>query len=236
MGELFLHDLMFIEKRLERLEKDLKKKNDKKVLSEQNVMQQFKNHLEEDKPLSSIEISEEDEKLILSYPFLTRKKILILLNVDDVQSANGLVEKIKNAFAHLQAFVVPVSAQMELEIAVLETEEEKKEFMSEMGITETALNGLSKAAMTSLGLMSFFTVGSDEVKQWLVRIGSSAPVAAGVIHSDIQRGFIRAEVMKYDDLIDLGSEDEVKKAGKFYIMGKDYIVEDADIISFRFNV
>jgi len=108
--------------------------------------------------------------------------------------------------------------------------------MADAGIKEPALNQLSALAMRTLGLMSFFTVGKDEVRQWQIRTGSTAPIAAGAIHSDIQRGFIRAEVMKYKDLIELGTEDELKKAGKFYVMGKEYIVEDGDIINFRFNV
>jgi ribosome-binding ATPase YchF (GTP1/OBG family) len=108
--------------------------------------------------------------------------------------------------------------------------------MADAGITESALMQLSTLAMKSLGLMSFFTVGTDEVKQWLVKQASTAPEAAGAIHSDIQRGFIRAEVMKYNDLMDLKSEEALKKAGKFYTMGKDYVVEDGDIMNFRFNV
>jgi ribosome-binding ATPase YchF (GTP1/OBG family) len=146
------------------------------------------------------------------------------------------MEALKKQCADMDMDIMQVPVKLEGEIALLDSEEERREFMADAGITESALVLLSRLAMKSLGLMSFFTVGKDEVRQWLIKLNTPAPEAAGAIHSDIQRGFIRAEVMKYNDLLELGSEDALKKAGKFHVMGKDYIVEDGDIINFRFNV
>ena len=129
-----------------------------------------------------------------------------------------------------------VSAKVESEIALLDSEEERQDFLRDLGIEEPALGVLAKLCLKALGRVSFFTVGKDEVHQWLVRVNSPAPVAAGAIHSDLQKGFIRAEVIKYDELIAHGSEAELKKAGKLYVQGKDYIVVDGDILNIRFNI
>ena len=129
-----------------------------------------------------------------------------------------------------------VCAQVESEIVLLDSEQEKAEFLEDLGIEEPALGILTRLCLKALGLISFFTVGKDEVRQWLVRRNSPAPAAAGVIHSDLQRGFIRAEVMKYDELMEYGSEAELKKVGKMYLQGKDYIVTDGDIVNIRFKV
>ncbi len=129
-----------------------------------------------------------------------------------------------------------VSAKVEAEIALLDTQEEKDEFLEDLGIKQTALESLTKLCLKSLNLISFFTVGKDEVRQWLVRNGSKAPTAAGVIHSDLERGFIRAEVFKYAELMEAGSEAELKKGGKINVEGKDYPVEDGDILNIRFSV
>ena len=129
-----------------------------------------------------------------------------------------------------------VSAKVEAEIAALDSEEERKAFLSDLGIAEPAINILTGLLLKTLNLISFFTVGPDEVRQWTVKAGSSAPEAAGAIHTDLQKGFIRAEVMKFKDLNELGAEDKVKAGGKYYLKGKDYIVEDGDILSIRFNV
>ncbi len=235
--ELILHDLIFIEKRLEKLVKESKKKDEKKTREEGKLLLRFKEHLENDQTLRTLDLDEESKKIISSYPFLTIKKLLVVLNVDDAKTAdkqllNSIAEKYK---AH-QIDIMQVPAKMELEISSLENEDDRTEYMQELGIEEPALNSLSSLAMKSLDLISFFTVGKDEVKQWLVRDKSLAPEAAGVIHSDIQRGFIRAEVMKYQDIAEQGDEEKVKKLGKLNTMGKDYTVQDGDIINFRFNV
>ncbi|MCL1833026.1 MAG: YchF family ATPase [Leptospirales bacterium] len=236
-SELILHDLIFIEKRFERIENSRKKKSDAKLDQEEELLNRMKSHLENDLHLRTFALNEEECRLISGYPFITAKEMLIALNVDDKKIGDrSLIEKIRANLGPLSMEVMQVSAKLEGEIFSLDSEEEKLEFMADAGITEPALNQLSELSMKVLGLISFFTVGKDEVRQWLIKKGSPAPVAAGAIHSDIQKGFIRAEVMKYGDLMELGSEDELKKSGKFYVMGKEYIVEEGDIINFRFNV
>ena len=236
-SELIFHDLIFIEKRQERIEKSRKSKADKNLEIEEELLLRMKAHLEKEQPLRIFEVSPEEDRIIASYPFITRMKMLLVLNVsDDHAGDNKLLSQFETRYKPMGIDVMQVSARMEREIASLESESEKKEFMEAMGITDPALNVLSRLAMKSLGLMSFFTVGKDEVRQWLIRQGSTAPVAAGAINTDIQRGFIRAEVMKYADMLEYGSEEALKKAGKFLLMGKEYIVEDGDIVHFRFNV
>lgn len=236
-NELVLHDLIFIEKRQERIEKSRRAKTDKTLDIEDELLVRMKSHLEKELPLRTFELSSDEEKIVASYPFITRMKMLLVLNVSDDQAADDkLLSMFKEKYNGTGIDVMRVSVRVEREIESLESESEKKEFMEAMGITDPALNVLSRLAMKSLGLMSFFTVGKDEVRQWLIRQGSTAPVAAGAIHTDIQRGFIRAEVMKYADMLEYGSEEALKKAGKFLLMGKDYIVEDGDIVHFRFNV
>ena len=236
-AELIMHDLIFIEKRFERIENSRKKKAEKQLDIEEALLQKMKSHLEEDLHLRTFKLDEEQQKLIAGYPFITRKEMLVVLNVgDSLLGDKSLMESVKKSLEKLKIEVMQVSAKLEAEIASLDSEEEKREFMDDAGIEDDALSTLSLLSMKTLGLISFFTVGKDEVRQWQIRKNSSAPEAAGAIHSDIQRGFIRAEVMKYDDLIELGSEEELKKAGKFHVMGKEYIVADGDIINFRFNV
>lgn len=238
-SELLLHDLLFIEKRMERIEKSSqsKRKGDKEIADEIRLLEKFREHLEKDLHLRTLETSPEEEKIIASYPFLTRKKMLVALNVGDENSGNSKVpEELWKKYSSLNLDIMQVSAKLEREISELDSPEEREEFMKEAGISEPALNRLSQLSMKSLGLISFFTVGKDEVRQWLVRNGAMAPEAGGVIHSDIERGFIRAEVMKYEDLIEQGSEEALKKSGKFYLHGKDYTVIDGDIVHYRFNV
>lgn len=236
-SELIMHDLIFIEKRFERIETARKRKAEAKLDIEEELLNRMKNHLEADRHLRSFSLTDEEKKILSGYPFITAKEILVVLNVSDKAIRDtALIDKVKKMLAPAGIEVMQVSAKLEAEISALDSDEERKEFMADAGITEPALNTLSFLAMKTLGLISFFTVGKDEVRQWQIHAGSSAPEAAGAIHSDIQRGFIRAEVMKYNDLIELGSEEEIKKSGKFHVMGKDYIVEDGDIINFRFNV
>ena len=236
-SELLLNDLIFIERRLEKIDKDRKKKDDKRLKEEQDLMIKFKNHLESELPLRLLTLEKEEELLISGYPLLTLKKIMVLLNADDSDLSNSsLLTELCEKFKNQDIDFILISALLEKEIASLDSPEDRAEFMKDSGIAESALNLISAHSMKLLGLISFFTVGKDEVKQWLIKKNSSAPEAAGAVHSDIQRGFIRAEVIKYKDLIELGNEEAVKKAGKFYVMGKDYIAEDADIMNFRFNI
>lgn len=236
-SELLMHDQIFVEKRIERIEKSLKKIKDENQAKELVLLKNMLDHLEEEKPLRLMEFSEDDEALIKSYPFITRKEFIIAFNVsEDDLNDNDLLEKIEKKCIDDKMEAMTVSAQVESEIALLDSEEEKNAFLEDLAIEEDALGILTRLSLKALGLISFFTVGEDEVRQWLVRRSSPAPVAAGVIHSDLQRGFIRAEVMKYDELMEHGSEAELKKAGKMYLQGKDYIVDDGDILNIRFKV
>ncbi len=236
-SELLMHDQIFVEKRIERLEVMVKKIKDEDQQKELVLMNKLKSFLEEEKPLRLIELSEDEEKLIRSYPFITRKKLVIGVNVSEDDLGNDtLLSKFQKSCEILDMEVMLVSAKVEAEIALLDTQEEKDEFLEDLGIKETALESLTKLCLKSLDLISYFTVGKDEVRQWLVRKGSNAPEAAGVIHSDLERGFIRAELFKYDDLIEEGTEADLKKAGKIYVEGKEYIVADGDILNIRFSV
>ncbi|RLC05116.1 MAG: redox-regulated ATPase YchF [Deltaproteobacteria bacterium] len=236
-SELIMHDQIFVEKRIERLEAMVKKIKDEDQQKELVLMIKLKDILEEEKPLRLIALTDDEEKMIRSYPFITRKKLVIAVNVsEDDLGSETLLSLFKPACEIQEIEVMLVSAKVEAEIAMLDTQEEKDEFLEDLGITQTALESLTKLCLKSLDLISFFTVGKDEVRQWLVRKGSKAPAAAGVIHSDLERGFIRAEVFKYTELIDAGSEAELKKSGKIYVEGKGYPVEDGDILNIRFSV
>ncbi|MDP2942758.1 MAG: DUF933 domain-containing protein, partial [Candidatus Omnitrophota bacterium] len=235
-SELILHDLIFIEKRLERVELNIKKIKDETAVKERDLLLRMKAHLDKEVPLRLMDIKPE-EKMIANYPFVTLKEMILVLNVseDDLKNTE-LLENLKRRYQPLKIEIMLVSAKVESEIAGLEIEKEKQEFLTALGIEEPAINILTRLCIKALNLISFFTVGEDEVRQWTVKRDSAAPEAAGVIHSDMQKGFIRAEVTKFGDLTSLGSEEKVKEAGKFYLKGKDYIVEDGDIIGIRFNV
>ena len=236
-SELILHDQIFAEKRIERLSAMVKKIKDEDQQKELGLMNKLKDFLESEKPLRMIELSEDEEKIIRSYPFITRKKLVIAVNVSEQDlDSDAILSSFQERCEPQMIEVMLVSAKVEAEIALLDTKEEKEEFLKDLGIKETALESLTKLCLKSLNLISFFTVGKDEVRQWLIRKGSKAPKAAGVIHSDLERGFIRAEVFKYTELMEKGSEAELKKVGKIYVEGKDYVVEDGDILNIRFSV
>lgn len=236
-SELILYDLIFIEKRLERLEQKIKQTKEEAAIKEKEVLVRLKAHLDKTLPLRLLEMTAEEKKLIASYPLVTRKDMIVVLNVsEDGLKDLALLGQLKSELGRIRVDVMQVSAKVEREIADLESEDEKTEFLKALGIEEPAINVLTRLSIKALNLISFFTVGSDEVRQWTIRAGSTAPEAAGAIHSDLQKGFIRAEVMKYADLASLGGEDKLKTAGKFYVKGKDYIVEDGDIMNIRFNV
>ncbi|MDD5436095.1 MAG: redox-regulated ATPase YchF [Candidatus Omnitrophica bacterium] len=236
-SELLLHDLIFIEKRMERLDQKIKQTREEASIKEREVLLKLKTHLDKTLPLRLLSLSQDEKKLITSYPFVTLKEMVIVLNVSENElSQTALADRLKAEFAPIRIEVMQVSAKVEAEIAGLESEDEKREFMGSLGIEESAVSVLTRVLIKALSLISFFTVGEDEVRQWLVRRGSNAPEAAGAIHSDLQKCFIRAEVMKYDDLVALGAEEKLKAAGKFYLKGKDYIVEDGDIVNIRFSV
>jgi GTP-binding protein YchF len=235
--ELIMHDLIFIEKRVEKLTQSLKKLKDETQQKELDLLLVMKDHLEEEKPLRLLEITPEDEALIRSYPFITRKQMILALNVaEDKINDTALISSLKERCESSRMEVMQVSAKVESEIALLDTEEEKEEFRKDLGIEVSALETLTALCLKALGRISFFTVGKDEVRQWLVRKNATAPEAAGVIHSDLQRGFIRAEVFKYNELMEHKDETGLKKAGKIYVNGKEYVVEDGDILNIRFKV
>lgn len=235
-SEFILQDQLFVEKRLERLELALRKIKDENQKKEFALMQRMQAHLEEEKPLRFFALSDEDESFLKSYPLITRKEILLVLNIGEEALGTEIPENLMERCRELGISPIKICAGMEAEIALLEDPEEKAAFLEEMGIPEPGLGLLTRTALKALGRISFFTVGKDEVRQWLVRKDAPAPKAAGVIHSDLERGFIRAEVMKYDELVALGNENEVKKAGKFAVNGKDYLVQDGDVLNIRFKV
>ena len=236
-SELIMHDLIFIEKRVDKLTVSLKKLKDETQQKELDLLLKMKDHLEQEIPLRLMDIGPDDETIIRSYPFITRKQMIIALNIaEDRIGSTELLDSLKQRCESGKMEAMQVSAKVESEIVLLDNEEEKDEFRKDMGIKEPALETLTGLCLKALGLMSFFTVGKDEVRQWLLRRHSTAPEAAGVIHSDLQRGFIRAEVFKYDELMEYKDEAGLKKAGKIYVNGKDYVVEDGDIINIRFKV
>jgi GTP-binding protein YchF len=236
-SELLLHDLIFIEKRLERLERTIKQTKEEAAIKERELLLKLKAHLDKNLPLRTLDMTSDEKKLLVSYPFITRKEIFIALNVSEEGLKDpSLQDSMKTALKDLRIDVMQVSAKVEEEIMALESDSERKEFMQSLGIEESAVNMLSKLCMRVLNLISFFTVGQDEVRQWNVRKASTAPEAAGVIHTDLQKGFIRAEVIKYSELMAAGNEDNLRQAGKLYLKGKDYIVEDGDVVNIRFNV
>lgn len=236
-SELILNDLIFVEKRLERIEKDLKGKKDALKEKEKGLLLKMKVHMEKNLPLRTYPFNDEEKKILSAFELLTKKKIVVVLNVGEEDLKNkSLLENLEATYKDKNISFMMLSAKVEKELESFDLEEEKKAFMQELGIEESALSKLTKLLLKALGLISFFTVGEDEVRQWTIRRNSTAPEAAGAIHSDLQRGFIRAEVIKCSDFFELGSEDRVKIAGKLYIKGKDYIVEEGDMLNIRFNV
>ncbi len=231
--ELLLADLDLVEKRIDRI-KQGKKRNE----AELNWLQRVKKMLEEETPISNITFSSEEQAWLRTYQFLTAKPILVALNLDEASFQDGIYPHKQEILDYVGRRGIPlvlISAKLESEIAELEGEE-RELFMRDMGISEPGIVRLAQAAYRLLGLISFFTVGEDEVKAWTIVQGTPARKAAGKIHSDIERGFIRAEVVKYEDLEACGTMARVREKGLFRLEGKDYLVQDGDIIHFRFNV
>lgn len=230
--ELLLADQLFVEKRLERLEKEKKQKDAQRSALELDLLSRMQAHLEEGKPLRFFELEDEERKLISSYPFLSNKPLIVVLNVgEEALQDKDAVAALQEEFSSFSFDYFLVSARIEEELDQLEADE-RQAFLEDLGIEEPALDRLTQVCYATLGLLSFFTVGTDEVRAWTVRRGAQAPEAGGVIHSDIERGFIRAETMKYADLIELGNEQKVKEAGKLLTKGRDYTVDDGDIFHF----
>ena len=235
--ELILSDLDIIDNRINKIGKKATTTRNKEDLKEYNALKKIKENLENDIPVRKIELDTEEKKIISSFNLITAKPIIYVANVkeEEITTGNKYVDKIKEYAKNEESEVVIISAKIESELSELELEE-KEEYMKELGITESGLSKLIKATYHLLGLETYFTVGSDEVKAWTFKKGMLAPACAGIIHTDFEKGFIKAEVMSYDDLIKYGSVLKVKEAGKLRLEGKEYIVKDGDICHFRFNV
>ena len=236
-SELLLNDLLFVEKRLERIAKEQIRRGGTDRTKEQALLTALQTHLNDNHPLRTLPLSAEDQALLSGAPLLTRKAFLVILNMGEADLQDRrLRDAVEQRAGSHQVHLAQVSAKIEEELAQLDDAQERAAFLKELGIAESAIDLLTRVSYEALGLISYFTVGEDEVRAWTVRRGASAPEAGGVIHSDIQRGFIRAELMKYHDLIALGSEQAMTAAGKAQLKGKEYIVEDGDILNFRFSV
>lgn len=235
--ELQVKDLEAVEKKMQRLEK-LVKVGDKDAKKGLEIMESLKQHLENFQSARTFEVTEDDKKHINDLFLLSIKPVLYVCNVDEKFAIDGntYYQKVKDSLKDENAQIIIIAGAMEAEIAELESESDKLEFLNDVGLKEPGVNKLIRAAFAMLNLQTFFTAGPKEVKAWTIKKGMTAPQASGVIHSDLERGFIRAEVMKYADFIHYGSEAACKEAGKFYIEGKNYIVDDGDILHIRFNV
>ena len=230
--ELALADLQVVENRLEKLTKEKARLGKVANPLEPPMMERFKEQLENDRPLRDLELNPDEVKMASGYTFLTQKPLIAVFNCAEGEAAP---EAAVTAALEAGAQVVSLCASMEEELAELDPAE-AQEFLSDLGIAEPASGLMIRASFSALDLQSFFTVGPDECRAWPVRKGSTAPIAAGVIHSDLQRGFIRAEVTAYDDLIAAGSLSAAKAAAKVRLEGKTYVVQDGDILEIRFSV
>ena len=236
--ELVFADLETLNKRIDRVAK-LTKSGDKKAIAELELLSRIKTHLEEGKPVRTMDMTSEEREIIKDAFFLTDKKVIYVANVSESQLADKEndpnVLKVKEYAKNEGAEVITLCAKLEEDLSELE-DEDKELLMQDYGIDESGLDQLIKASYSLLGLISFLTAGKQECRAWTIKKGTKAPQAAGKIHSDFERGFIKAEVVSYDDLIKYGSMNATKEKGLVRLEGKDYVVQDGDIILFRFNV
>jgi GTP-binding protein YchF len=231
-SEFILNDLIAVERKLERLAEERKKGagRDKALIERENVLfERFHEALNAEKPLRDLAISADDEKGLSGYGFLSRKPVLVVLNLSEGQTPPSIDYK------HQHSLLTDLQGELEMEIAQLPPDDAKL-FLEEYGIAEPSLNRMIRLSYDLLGLQSFFTVGPDEVRAWTVHRGATAPEAAGEIHTDMQKGFIRAEVIAYNDLVTLGGLAEGRSKGKLRLEGKEYIVQDGDVLNIRFNI
>jgi GTP-binding protein YchF len=235
--ELQIKDLESVEKKIQKLERAAKT-GDKDAKRGVEVLTVYKDHFENFQSARTAPVSKDDKKYIEDLFLLTEKPVLYVCNVDEKSaiSGNKYVEAVKEAVKNENTELLVIAAGLEAEISELEDENDRLAFLQDLGLTEPGVNKLIRSAYSLLNLQAFFTVGPKEVRAWTIRKGMTAPQAAGVIHSDLERGFIRAEVMKYNDYIQLGSEHACKEAGKLGVEGKHYVVGDGDILHIRFNV
>ncbi len=236
--ELMLADLEVINNRIGKIGKKASMSKDKEVIREVNVLNKLKESLEKNIPVRQLEFNDDELKLVKSFNLLTIKPIIYMTNVSEedlISDDNEYVKMVREYAAKEKSEVVVVSAKIESELVDL-TDEERTEFLNDLGIKENGLDKLIKATYKLLGLETYFTAGTDEVRAWTFKKGMKAPACAGIIHTDFEKGFIRAEVMSYEDLKEYKSELKVKEAGKMRLEGKEYEMQDGDICYFRFNV
>ena len=237
--ELQLKDLETVEARIAKTQKQAQTGGDKVAKMQYEVLKQYKDALDQGLPARSVQFETVDEQKFARELFLlTNKPVMYVCNVDDASAVDGnkYVDAVREAVKNENAQILIVAAQTEAEIAELDTWEERQEFLAEIGLEESGVARLIRAAYALLNLQTYFTAGADEVRAWTFLRGSKAPQCAGIIHTDFEKGFIRAEVIKYDEFVSLGSENAVKEAGKMSVEGKEYVVQDGDIMHFRFNV
>lgn len=237
--ELQLRDLETIDSRIQKVQKQAQTGGDKQAKVAYEVLMRYKEALEQGQSVRTVPLANKDEEIVAHDLFLlTSKPVIYVCNVDEASAVHGnkYVDAVCNAVQGENTEVLVVAAKIESEISELETYEERQMFLNEVGLKESGVSRLIKAAYKMLNLKTFLTAGSDEVRAWTFRNGSKAPQCAGIIHTDFEKGFIRAEVIKYDDFVKYGSENAVKEAGKMSVEGKDYLVQDGDIMHFRFNV
>lgn len=233
--ELQLRDLDLVTRKMERVKK-LASVGDASAKKDLKVLEVYKNHLENFGNARTAPVSDDEKIVVRDIQLLTDKPVIYVCNVNEDAATEGN-EYSKKVKAELpdEVDVIVIAGELEAEISELD-EEDRNDFLADAGLTEPGVNRLIRAAYHTLNLMSFFTAGPKEVRAWTIKKGMKAPAASGTIHSDLERGFIRAEVMKYEDYVELGSEQAVKTAGKFHVEGKNYVVEDGDIMHIRFNV
>jgi len=235
--ELQVKDLESVEKKIERFER-ASRSGDKDAKHGVEVLNRYRDHFEGFNNARTLSVKDDERKYIDDLFLLTMKPVMYVCNVDEKSaiSGNKHVERVEEFLKGRDAEILVIAGAIEAEIAELESKEDRMAFIKDAGLTEAGVDKLVRAAYKMLNLQTFFTVGPMEIRAWTIKTGMIAPKAAGVIHSDLERGFIRAEVMKYNDFVTLGSEHACKEAGKFYIEGKNYVVEDGDILHIRFNV
>ncbi len=235
--ELMIADLESVEKQIKGLGRKAKS-GDKEAVSQLALLEKVKVVLEEGKCARTIEVSEEEKKMFKMLNLLTSKPVLYVCNVseEDAATGNEYSKKVEEMAKKQNAEVVVISAAIESEIAQLGTEEEKREFLDSLGLEEAGLNKVIRAGQKLLNIQTYFTCGPKETRAWTIRVGAKAPEAAGVIHTDFQKGFIKAEVISFEDYVSCGGEQGAKEKGKMRQEGKEYVVQDGDIILFRFNV
>ena len=235
--ELILKDIETVEKKVDKFRRTAKS-GDKEAKRIVEVGEALLAHLESEQPARSFDTSEEGEEVVKELLLLTAKPILYVCNVDidSIEGGNAHTQAFRQAVAEENAEVILISAGIEADIAELETKEERNEFIEEMGLTEPGVNKVIRASYSLLKLITYFTAGEKEVRAWTIEEGTKAPGAAGVIHTDFEKGFIRAEVIHYADYIAYGSESAARDNGKLNVEGKEYVVQDGDVMHFRFNV